>query len=645
MIVSYNWLKEYLGNDIPSPEEVARLLTFHSFEIESVEEKNGDTIIDVDILPNRSSDCLSQRGIARELATLLDVTLVNDPLATKGVQKPADNISITIENNEACPRFTLSLIESVTVGPSPAWLVERLAVLGVRSINNLVDATNYVMYAIGQPTHVYDADRFPKTDGQKYGVLVREAREGEQVSLLAEGNKADERIVTLKGGELLIVNEATDVPVGLAGVKGGAFAEVTKDTKNVLVEAAHFHPTLTRRTARGLGIVIDASKRFENEPARDLPGFAQTELCELIVSIAGGTYIGTTDVFPLPVTQPAVVVRPKRARALLGVELSIEDMKALLLRTGSDVLVKDEMLVCTSPFERTDLTIEEDFIEEIGRIYGYDKVKSVVPDAVPLAAVNQRHYYSERVRHTLMQAGFSEVVTSSFRKKDALRLQNALASDKGYLRSSLAKNLSEVLDKNAGFVDLLGAHDTRVFEIGTVFLPGDNTVNEHTSLALGVRLSQNGYSGKEDKVLQNVLRQLEEVLGVSPEWSIEKGIAEINFDALISTLPHATQYEAVEVSEAVTYESFSLYPSVTRDIAMWVDDESDAASIEAVLREHAGPLCVRITHVDEFKKEGRTSQAFRLVFQSKEKTLTDSEVHDSMNVVYDAVAKHQWEVR
>ncbi len=645
MIVSYNWLKEYVGSDLPSPQAVADLLTFHSFEIESVEEKDTDTLIDVDVLPNRASDCLCQRGIARELATLLDKELVNDPLTVEVMQKKTDAISVTIEDKEACPRFTLSLIEGVTVGPSPQWLVERLSSLGVRSINNLVDATNYVMYAIGQPTHVYDADAFPKTKDKKYGVAIRSAREGEEVALLAESNKEGERTLVLKGGELLVVNEATDVAVGLAGVKGGTYAEVTADTKNILVEAAHFNPSLTRRTARGLGIVIDASKRFENEPARALPGYAQAELCELIVSIAGGKYMGTVDEFPFPSVPKEVVVRPEKAQALLGVDLTLEDMTALLLRTGSSVKEKDGTLVCTSPFERTDLLIEEDFIEEIGRIYGYDKVTSVVPKQVPLQAINQRHYYSERVRQLLIKEGFSEVITSSFRKKDMLRLQNALASDKGCLRSSLTKNLTEVLDKNAGFVDLLGAHDTRVFEIGTVFAPGDGVIVEHTALALGVRLNQAGYSGKEDKVLKAVLSLLEEALGATPVWSIEKGVAEINFDALIFELPIMTQYEVVEVGEAVKYEPFSVYQAMTRDIAMWVPEHTKKDAIETVLKKHAGTLCVRITHVDEFKKDGRVSQAFRLVFQAPDRTLTDEEVNAVMEAVYAAVAKEGWEVR
>lgn len=645
MIVSYNWIQEYLGNDIPDAHALAELLTFHSFEIESVEEQDGDVLIDVDVLPNRSSDCLCQRGIARELATLLDRELINDPLASEPMQKATDAVSVTIENPEDCPRFTSSLMEGVEVGESPAWLKERLKSLGVRSINNLVDATNYVMYAIGQPTHVYDADKFPQTTEGRYGFVVRAAREGETVALLAEGGKDEDRVLTLRGGELLIVNEATDTPVGLAGVKGGRFAEVTSETKRILVEAAHFAPTLTRQTARRNGIVIDASKRFENEPARQLPAYAQSELVELIMTIAGGTYVGTVDEFPAPKNPPQVKVRTERVEKLLGLTLPAEEMVSLLTRAGIVVEVKGDTLLCTGPFERTDLLIEEDFIEEIGRIYGYDKVASITPETTALTTVNQRHYYAETVRGVLLGLGFSEVITSSFRKKDQLKLQNALASDKGCLRSGLTKNITEVLDKNAGFTDLLGTSDTRVFEIGTVFQKGEGDVKEHTALALGVRLKQSGYSQKEDKVLAAVLEHVAEALGTELNWEIEKGVAEVNFDEVIAQLPKATEYENVEVGDAIQYQPFSVYPAMTRDIAMWVSEGISKADIETTLRATAGELCVRLTHVDEFQKDGRVSQAFRLVFQAPDRTLTDDEVNTVMDTVYKAAEENGWETR
>lgn len=644
MLVSYNWLKDYLGDDAPSAQKIADLLTFHSFEIEEVKEVEGDTVIDIDVLPNRASDCLCHRGIAREIATLIDTPLKYDPFTTAPELPDTTAISVDIEAPEACPRFTATHISGVTVGPSPEWLQDRLRALGQRPINNIVDATNYVMYAMGQPLHAYDATLFPQVDGTwQFG--VRYAAAGEAVSLLAEGGADEDRVVTCTGSELLIVDKSSNTPIGLAGVKGGRFAGVHAGTTEIIVEAAHFDPVTTRKTARRLGIVIDASKRFENEPSRELPLYAQRDIIALIEEIAGGACAGIIDAYLQPLVATTVTVDPARVNALLGLTLSATEMQTLLERAGITVEVAGEELHCTGPMERTDLLIEEDFTEEIGRIYGYDKVVSVLPTADQEAEINVRHYYSELIREVLTANGFSEVITSSFRKKDTIKLRNALASDKAHLRSTLAKGLHTVLDQNASHTDLLGTQDTRVFELGTVFAKGTDTVEEHSSLALGVRVKPSGYSGKEDAVLAEVLTKLEERLGTKLAPTIEKGVAEINLTELLTALPAPTAYAAVQMDREVTYQPFSLYPSTSRDIAMWVTEGTTVADVEEVLNAAAGELRVRTTHVDEFSKDGRTSLAFRLVFQAKEKTLTDEEVSAVMSAVNAAVEEQGWEVR
>ena len=281
MLVSYNWLKEYLTPAAPSIKEITELLTFRAFEIEGVEEKGDDTVLDIDVLPNRSSDCLSHRGIAREIATLTNKPLAFDPLAKMPNLTPTDLLAVEIEEVNDCPRFTAALISGVTVKESPDWLKERLEALGQRPINNIVDATNYVMYALGQPLHAYDADLFPKVDGQ-WRFKVRRAESGESINLLAEGGGDEDRVVELKGTELLIVDGSANTPIGLAGVNGGQHAMVHDKTTKIIIEAANFDPTLTRLTARALNTVIDASKRFENEPSRELPLYAQAAIAKLL---------------------------------------------------------------------------------------------------------------------------------------------------------------------------------------------------------------------------------------------------------------------------------------------------------------------------------------------------------------------------
>ena len=644
MLVSWNWLKEYLGETELTATQAAELLGMHAFELEGIDEQPNDTIIDVDILPNRSSDCLCHRGVARELASITGVPLASDPLS-QTVDLPAINtISVSIEDSNACPRFAASLITSITVAESPQWLKDRLEAIGQRPINNIVDATNYVMFAIGQPIHAYDAELFPQVEGA-WQFVVRYARAGEEVSLIPEGGKEEDRVVVCQGTELLIVDGSSDTPIGLAGVKGGRFAGVHEATTQVIVETAHFHPTLTRKTARRLGIVIDASKRFENEPSRELIPYTQAEITKLICDIASGTLEGVVDIYLEEAPATTVVVDPTRVNVVLGLDLPIADMVMYLERAGVTVVEANGLLQVTNPFERTDLQIQEDYIEEIGRLHGYEHVATVAPTEQAVSAVNARHYYAERTRETLVQAGFSEVITSSFRKKDQVQLRNALASDKSYLRSSLIKNTTEVLDKNVGFTDLLGTTDTRVFELGTVFHSGEGEVQEHIELALGIRLKPAGYSGKEDKLLAEYTKLIEETLDTTIDWTIEKGIATCNFTSVFTALPVPIDYDRVTMGAEIAYQPFSSYQHMSRDVAMWVDGDATPEEVEAVLNDTAGDLRVRTTLVDTFEKDGRTSLAFRLVFQSKEKTLTDSEVNGIMDAIYAAVSERGWEVR
>ncbi len=646
MKVVHSWLKDYLGDALPTPEKVEELLIFHSFEVDGVEEVEGETVIDIDVLPNRSSDCLCHRGVARELASLLGVELAHDPLKDKSELTTTDKVTVTIENPESCPRFSAALITDITVGDSPEWLQKRLKALGVRSINNIVDATNYVMYALGEPMHAYDADLFKQVDG-KWNFTIRNAKAGETVSLLAEGGKDEDRVVELTGTELLIVDGATDTPIGLAGVKGGRYAGVHAGTKNIIIEAAHFHPTITRKTARRLGIVIDASKRFENEPSRELVPYAQAEITKLITDIAGGTFEGWVDEYKVTKQNPEVIVPVMGTNALLGLVLTPTDIQSILMRIGASIVTATgDSFTVMGPWERTDLNITEDFIEEIGRIHGLHNIQSIVPEAVPLTEVNVHQYYTEALRQELIQNGFSEVITSSFANKDVIQLQNSLASDKSYVRSTLKKNLHRVLDTNFAHCDLLGMPDVRVFEIGTVFDKTEASVSEHTAIALGVRTKGNGYNAKgDDALLEVAIATVESLLQTSLVWNKGEGVAEANLSVVLPNLPVPTSYGTFGSKTPTTYKPVSVYPAMSRDIALWVSEGELVNTVESVILQAAGELVVRLALFDTFTKDGRTSYAFRLVFQSFDRTLTDTEVTTHMDNVYKAVTENGWEVR
>ncbi|MFT7644606.1 MAG: phenylalanyl-tRNA synthetase beta chain [Candidatus Paceibacteria bacterium] len=645
MKVIHSWLKEYVGESLPETKRVEELLTFHAFEVEGIEVVEGEDVIELSVLPDRASDCLSHRGVAHELATILDVELKQDPLQEKIELKQTDKVAINIADAEACPRFTVTFITGIEVKESPEWLQKRLKALGQRPINNIVDATNYVMLALGQPMHAYDADALPLVNGQcQFG--VRFAAPGETVSLLAEGGKDEDRVVELTEAELVIVDGSSDTPVGLAGIKGGRFAELSVDTKNIILEAASFNPAVIRKTARRLGILTDASKRFENEPARDLPLYAQQEIVTLITDIAGGTFEGVVDMYPAQSEPILVTVSVDHVNALLGLSLSPQEVVNIIERTGSVVTKNDGgQLTVVPPWERTDLIIEANFIDEVGRIHGLSDIQSVAPEPEPLKEVNVRQYYGDKVRAALIAAGFSEVITSSFLKKGKIQLQNSLASDKSYVRNTLVKNITSVLDANYVHADLLGIPDVRVFEIGTVFFKTDTGVSEYVSLAIGTRTKGNGYNQKDDAALKIGCEAVEEALGTEVGWQIEKGVSEFNFSAVLETLSIPNSYSPLFEQVPSTYKSISPYPAIARDIALWVGVSELSEEVIKTLLEAASSLCVRETLFDTFNKDGRTSYAFRLAFQAKDRTLTDDEINDVMETVYKVAKEKGWEVR
>lgn len=644
MLISYNWLKDYLGEELQTAEQVVDLLTMHSFEVESVEVVGDDTVFDIKVLPDRASDCLSHRGVAREIATLIDKTLIFDPLKTEVNLPVSANFEVVITDNKLCSRFMLAHMSQVKIGPSPDWLVKRLAAIGQRSINNIVDATNYVMYAVGQPLHAYDADLFAKTNDGKWCFDIRKAKIGEELSLLKDKNATEERRVVLSGSELVIADGGKDLAIGLAGVKGGEYAGVSTNTTNIIIEAAHFQSTSVRQTARKHNIATDAVKRFENNPSEFLPPLALNNIIKLITEIAGGKLEGVFDMYPNPVATSPVLVRTSKVNQMLGLSLESSVVKSILERLGAKVEEGEGGFLVTSPLERTDLLLEVNYIEEVGRIHGLTNISSIKPVGTILESVNANYYYSQKIRQILLTQGFSEVMTSSFRKKDEIQLQNSLASDKGCLRSSLLPTLDEVLMQNAQNVDVLGLRDIRIFEIGKVFKKNVNRVEEKLMLALGVQTKKTGHVPADDKIINNTLTVLKEN-GIEHTVVGGNGVCEINLDELIKGLPVPTKYEFMEVGSEITYKPFSLYPAIVRDIAMWVDSSVDREDVLKVIKDKAGNLCQRVTLFDEFAKDGRVSYAFRLVFQSFDKTLTDIEVEPFMDAVYNSVKEAGFETR
>ncbi len=636
MKFSYNWLQTFFDAPLPAPAVIEEKLTFHSSEVEEVVAVGDDTVFDVKVLPDKSAWLMSHRGLARELSVILNLPMKHDPLLGEmALGTPLSDVRVVLDT-PVCDFYGAAIIEGVKVGPSPDWLRARLEAIGQRSINNIVDATNYVMFELGQPLHAFDANTFTKDVTGSREVRVRLARVDEKLTTLSNEE------LSLTSEDVVITDGVSGAPLALAGVKGGLNSGVTEATTTILLEAAHFDRVATRLASRRHKLPTDAAKRYENGLSRSITPYGLLAGAKLIAEIAGGQVVGYTTAGDSSVVRQPVTVAVTDINRVLGVTITPTEVAQILGRFGYQMDTNGIVFTVTPSHERDDLRIEQDLIEEVGRIYGLTNIKSIPPVNAEVVELNARLYYAEVIRRALTCLGFSEVYTSSFRENDIAHIKNALASDKSYLRSRLQDNLLEVRAKNIPFRDLLGLRAVQVFEIGTVF--GVHEEAFHVGLAVQTGTE---YKAKvDDTLLATAVAALETALGmaIAPVHTAP-GYVEFSLDALLPQLPVPTAYEPAQKSAAILYKPFSAYPSVSRDIAMWVGEGTALETVESTLRAAAGPLLVRLTHLDTFSKEGRTSLAFRLVFQSNEKTLDGSEVDALMGAVYDAVAGQGWAVR
>jgi len=598
MKVSKTWLQSYFEKPLPDISSIAEKLTFHSSEIESVE---GE-VLDVKILPNRAADLLSHRGIAKELSAILNVPLKTDPL-----REPVPTfhtgapLSVNVENPQKCLRFLGAVIRGVTVQPSPQWLRETLESVGQRSINNVVDATNYVMLTIGQPLHAFDAGKL-QIQNSEWKITVRGAKKEEKITVLSG------ETYTLPEGAVVITDGNTNEPIGIAGIKGGQPASITEKTKDIIVEAANFDGTLIRKTAQALKLFTDASQRFQNRPSPELPAYALRDVLKIILEIAGGELAGVVDVYPTKPEGHSVSVTREKISKHLGVTYTDEQIAEVFSRLDLPFKKEGEMFVVTPPFERKDLIIPEDLAEEVGRIMGYDNVPATILPPIPGTPDQARFRGIEKIKDQLIDAGFIEVSTQSFAGEGEIALANPLDNTKPALRVGFLENIKEAMERAVHWEPLvLGPKQKlKLFEIGTIF---PKTGEE---LAIGTSESVGGLTIHDDAAYQP------------------------------------------QVHALGAYKQFSIYPFVIRDVAFWVSSPEgetplhvrvDADTFKSLISEHAGPLLARIDLFDQFQKDGRISYAFRLIFQSQDRTLSDIEVNEIINTVSGALSQIGHEVR
>ncbi|HET9848052.1 MAG TPA: phenylalanine--tRNA ligase subunit beta [Candidatus Dormibacteraeota bacterium] len=635
-----------------------------------------DTILELEIKSNRP-DLLCHLGIAREVSAIFALPL-RQPKLAETRSHPASAL-VRIDDPDGCRRFVARLITGVKVAPSPAWMQARLRAAGVRPISNVVDITNYVMLELGQPMHAYDSR---KLAGGR--LVARRARTGEQVHSL------DGKTRSLEASAMVVAD--TERPQGLAGIIGGEDSAVTTATSDVLLEAATWEPRSIRRTARAFGLRTEASQRFEKGLSPALPPAAIDRATRLIIELAGGAATGTADVYPDRLKPVTIDLTTERIGRLLGLTVKAADAESILERLAFRVDRSDSRLLVHPPEFRLDCSIPEDVVEEVGRIYGYDRVPSTLPgERTPVRELFDRRDADELAREVLVGRETDEAVTNSLVSAAAsqelrlpmspstlVRIANPMAENRGALRASLLPGLLEALAFNAR-QDQLGA---RLFEIGSVFWQGKpGELDEPQMLAVAVHVPAGGAPAAlaELRNLQATLATLRDRLAIgstvfrqaqAPGFHpgrtaeiIEQGqavgvVGEVH-PATLSRLDLPGRAVAAEVlfdrltaggQRTPQAGLLPRFPGVRRDLTVLIRGKIAGNDLVQVIRQLGGYTLREVSMLSEYEGPqlgaGARSLSFRLFYQADDRTLTNDEVSASQQRIVDGLnARFGAEVR
>ena len=639
MKFSKAWLQDYIVETLPEDGVISETINKKSFEVEEIITTEIGTVFDIKVLPNRAHDALGHRGMARELCADFGFTFKEDERIKKSeafldssIQSPL----ISIENGEKCTRFMGVRLDNVKVEESPKWLKERLESIGQRSINNIVDITNYVQFSLNKPMHAYD------TRSIKGTLSARVARAGETLVTL------DEKSLKLDEAALVIAHD--EKVLGLAGIKGGKFSGIQSDTTSVILESANFEPTLIRKTSQKYDLRTDASKRFENGIANSLIEEGLYMTANLIKELCADAKVSlVTDIYPKVDETFSLSVSLNDVNAILGTKYTNDEVEETFKKLLFKYMTENDIYTVEIPDERLDIRIKEDVAEEVGRIIGYDKLVPVLPVLNREGLPHKRMFYENKIREILVRNGFSEVMTYTFGDIGEVELIKGLADDKEKLRNSLGHGMLNSLSLNIYNAPLLGEKTIKIFEIGNVFSKDKET--RHLALAIDDGGKKSNFTDGVDMILAEIKRTLELTSLDYTTVSTKPYVIEIDFDTMIELLPDPINYEAPSFTSLpmVSYKPVSAYPFIARDIAMWVPAITTWESINTLCLEVRNTLVTRVDLFDTFPKEiegiRKTSFAFRPVFQSYEKTLTDEEVNEMMEAYYKVFKDEGYELR
>lgn len=639
-----------------------------------------DTLFEIGLTPNRA-DCLSVVGIAREIAAKLGLQVrYPQPVVAENSDTVQSRINVVVEDPDLCPRYAARFISGCTIAPSPDWLVKKLAAIGIRSINNVVDITNFVMMELGQPLHAFDCDRLAEKR-----IVVRRAGEGELFTTL----DSQQRILT--SADLVICDAAR--PVALAGIMGGQNSEIEDSTVSILLESACFKPAAVRKTSKRLGLHTESSHRFER--GIDIGGVVRAldRAAALIIELAGGVSAqGVLDVCSAVSEPPAIRFRPEKANSLIGIDLPREEIIQILKRLECQVTeIQDGSLDVAPPSYRVDIEREIDLVEEIARLNGFDKIPATLPIARIASDRPSKHQHLEKsVRNILVDHGMNEIINFSFTdpgaagklmlaaddpRHVAIKLCNPLVDEQSVMRTSLLPGLLETVARNINFRSL----DLKLFEMRRVYLPvtGEDIPHEPLYIVGALCGSRDGDVWNRPNELidfydaKGIVESLLGILAVGGLTWLSEGVETyyhpgkscrvmVGRDQIGSVGElHPTVQENFGIEKPVfcfeldfeklvklsrskrTITAPSRFPDSTRDIALLAADDLQSEALLACVRSVKAKEIEHIQIFDVYKGKGipngHKSIAIRIRYRSYERTLTDEEVSTLHKKVTDSL--------
>lgn len=677
ILVSKNRLQEYIKDKLPEDSILEEKLTMHIFEVEGretvslegvvrsgnfVEEEmlTTDTVFDIKVLPDRSGYCFSHRYVAQELAAILKSKYIAPKYERIDGESAPATVSMKIETPEINPLHLIRKISNINNSvESPIWLKNFLKAMGQRSINYIVDLTNFVMLDTGQPIHAFDAD---KVQGD---LVVRYANTGEKITLL------DGKEIELDPNILVIADDVNLLDI--TGIKGGKVAEVTNDTKNIILIAGHFNSTYIRKTSQKINLKNDSSKRFENAVTIERPQLAVDEFSALLRAGNGGEADNKNEQIIFEeiikvgddnIAGPkTLTVNPSYINERIGIQIDTNEMIEILKRLDFNPVEDGENIIIQIPQYRADILIQEDIADEIGRLHGYESLLGTMLPQEKNRPILPSYEYANRIRVALAnELDFSEVYTYTLRERGDFELANPLNAERSHLRNSIGEMFPKVFEQNMRNMDLLALETIKIFEIGHVF----KDKKEKLSLAIGVTTRE---GKKKAKVIEENMTEALQVIAQIFNTEIDKikkveieneqGGKNSIFEVDLETLIDAAQSPSSEIplvtsaNQVVKFKKFSQYPYIVRDIAVFIPGpKGKSGELRNIIDSLDTDLIVNIYQFDEFEKVDsengtvKTSYAFRIIFQSYERTLTDTEVEEVMQKLNSKITEQEgWEIR